>query len=195
MKLSLRKAHKLRKAIEARLAKQRLETTFELSSLDPEHAKDPAKVLEGATASLVKQVEEAELLSEILSTLRASIGRANVEKGIDDLLARSAELDRRIKLWEGIANAERLAEGADQLRARLDRNKRLFESAEARYGTEDTVSASVITESLRAQAADKVVALKRSREEIDDQRLEANASASVEIAEDDTTFLKSVRLV
>ena len=199
VQITVRKAHKIRKEIETVLAARRIPVSVALSGLDARHLADPAGAVTHARDSgTVSGIEDFIRLSGILSGLRIAIGRTNFASptGVDALLARIADVDRRIKMWKQVEAGD-VPDTDEVVAAKLRRAKTRSESPETRrYGEEDPeITVSLVDVALRARCADALRDLKRTREALDDERLAANAREHVEIADGDVLFLEGQQIV
>lgn len=202
MQLTLRKAHKLRKEIEAALASRTPVVSVALNALDLSHVKAPQDYIQAAIDDLLLAGNrDFQTLSSVLTSIRIAIGKANASSSaqVDVKLAQAADIDRRSKFWNKIATAT-VMENSSVTSERLARARRSDETPSERGfrmggGSETTLSVSIVSSEMRKEASEKVMALKREREALDDSRLEANARETIEIADEDVAFLREQRIL
>lgn len=195
VKMSLKRALKLRKELEARVTKIELPTTMQLSLLVEGNVANPAEALTAGTSALSKKVDEYISLSRILAGLRVSIATANVTNDIEHALARAAHTTRIMSVYKKLASSSIVPD--EQVSAEVNYAVQALQTQSSPgYGRpERTITLSVVPQWLRDAAADKYVAAKRSLEEVEDSRTGKNASVQIEIAEDDATLLRQLGII
>ena len=191
MHLPLRKALKLRKQLETALARVDLPLSVELSVLVLANRENPQDAVAEGVKALVARKERQVRLLGILRDLRIAIARENVEAGIDGFLARAADLDRRIAMEKAVVEAARFP-GEEHLRGEVVLVHDALRAGDRHgYGEPSrTVTASVVTQELRSEAARNLVALRAEREAVEDERTAANAGRRIEIADGDVELLR-----
>ena len=107
MQINLKRALKLRKELEATLAKVDLPSTGSINLLIEAQRTNPANMVVLAQAVYANKVAEYVKLSHILADLRIKLDEANISSGIHRILAEVADLDRRIGIYKKVV-AERV---------------------------------------------------------------------------------------
>ncbi len=195
MRLSLRKALKLRKELEVMLAKPDLPLSVDISVLVAANRETPLVPLEAGAATLAERRERQRRLSLILRDLRVAISRENVASDVEQMLADAAHLDRCIAMAKAVAEAEE-APGEEHLSGEVKLTHDALHATERRGYSEPsrTVTASVVTAAMRAAAREELAELRRVREQVEERRLAANAGRGIEIAEEEAAILREVGL-
>ncbi|WP_439357896.1 hypothetical protein [Bradyrhizobium sp. DASA03007] len=192
MKISLKRALKLRKELEALVAKVDLPTAVQVSLLVDANLTDPTAALKPGAEALIKRVEEYQKLSEILAVVRTKIAKANIESDVEQYLAEAAHATRMIALYRKLASAGVTPE-IDQLTAELSYSKQALTGQSAGYGRpERAVNVSVVLPELRDKASESVTGWKRLLETLEDSRTGKNASVQIEIADEDSQLLRQL---
>lgn len=198
MKVNLRKAQKLRKAIEATLAGFSLTTTIGIDVDDAAVASNPAEFITAGRDQLKQQMGRHKALSAALARLRINIARKNFESGIDEILAKSAEIDSSIRLLNGISQPGRdsIEAVATKIKRRQAALARTDEDSQASYrGNSSVFNVTVIDQALADEVSSIIVGLRRAKEELDDRRFEINGCSFIEIGEDDVNVLRDMKIV
>lgn len=193
MKITLKRALKLRKEIEANLSKIELPTTTTVSLLIDTNI---ATAIEAGAAKLDFKVEEYFDLSATLGSIRVQMATMNLSCGIENILADIADIDRRIAIYRKLASAN-VTPSEALLTAELAMAKKALESPEeARYGRPvREVAISVIYEGTREEALKTIANLKRERESKEDERAAKNASMTIEIGDGYAALLRKLGLL
>lgn len=195
MKITLKRALKLRKELEAHLQKIELPTSVAVSLLIEGNITNPEAALKPGTDALIDRVDAYLRLSQVLAVLRSSIARANVENGIEDTLAQAAHHTRAMAIYKKLSSAG-VTPAAEQLKAELAFSQQSLQNKELGYGRPDrSVNVSVVPPELREKAAEHYTTYKRSLEALEDQRTGTNASVKIEIAEGDAELLQQQGLI
>ena len=195
MRVTLKKALKLRKALEALIAKPEIKTDVEISIFGPSGAAPDDKAIladiEQARVKTRENGEEHANLSRILRDLRIAIVRANVEFGVDEALASEAHIDRQIAALKPIADATETVpvhQIAGEIALALKATK--SDDPLSRYrGAQKTVMSGIVDAETKRDAGRAIAALKREKEKFEDARTAANAGRQIEIAEGDAKVL------
>jgi hypothetical protein len=189
--ISLKRALKLRKELEATLSRINLPATVSLSLLVP----NPAADIAPANKALWDAIDDASHLSKILATLRKRLTDANVAHGIEDILADMAHIDRQIAINQKLASLKITPDEAE-LRAEIELSKKEMSDTQNGYGRrERTIQVSVVNDSIVVGAKHGLIALKRKKIELEDERAAINASNKITIDEDDAAVLRDAGLI
>ncbi|MGJ4945131.1 hypothetical protein ACQR1W_31535 [Bradyrhizobium sp. HKCCYLS1011] len=196
MKISLKRALKLRKELEAVLAKIELPSNVSLSLLIQQNVDDPSTVLAPGTRALTEKIDIYMALSVVLANLRVGIARANVEQGIENALAQAAHHTRVMAILKKLMAAG-TTPSEEQLKAELGYSLQALQNPErAGYGgASRAVNVSVVLPELQKKAAEGYLETKRSLEAIEDNRTGLNSSVHLEIAEGDANLLRQQGLI
>jgi hypothetical protein len=196
MQLPLRKALRLRKQLETALVKVDLPLTADLPVLVAANRDRPEAAVAAGAGDLEARLLRQERLSGILRDLRIAIARENVARGVDELLARSAHVERLIALNKAVADAEPTPV-AEQLVGEMGLAHDALKAVDRRGYDEPArkVTVSVVGAAMREGARARLATLRREREEIEDARLEANAGRGIEIAEADVEVLRDAGIL
>lgn len=193
MQITLKKALKVRKTLEAELAKTALPVEVSVSVLDKAVRADPMGSIATAGDALLKRFRELERMSEILWRLRGAIAVANAAAGIESNLAKIADIDRMVALHKQIAGAA-TAVSADEAKEQIElAHARLQDKETMHYGVDrKTVALAVVDPNLKSASEDRIKSLRRDKEALEDERGAINARTTIEIAEEDAGFLREV---
>jgi hypothetical protein len=191
--ISLTKALKLRKAIEAVVNKPVLKTSAKISVLVAGSADAPQAAVDRETAVLAAETSALDRLVDVLAKLRIATARANVEYGIESLLAHRAAIDRKLGLVGQLAGADPTP-SEEEMRALVKLALKDLDNPQS-FHRETTITFSAVTAEAKAAAESRRAALLRDREGFDEARVAANAEAKIEIADDDAVFLRERGLI
>lgn len=196
MKINLRKALKLRKSIEATLGSPAVNSQISVSVDDQSVVDDPGTKIQAAREALKATIEQHIALSDILARLRVSIAQANAVAGVEELLARSAKIDRNINLLKTISvpsdeTAETVKNKIRRVHASLERGDR------DRYSAPSPIVSgiNVVDQDLASDSAARIARLRREKEEVDEARMATNAGHFIEIGEDDEKLLRDLNII
>jgi hypothetical protein len=198
--LNLRKALSLKKKLEAKIKAANIGEPNVFIDLDDAAAQaDLPAFLAKAETAHIALVEEQVRLSLILSSLRKRISAANIEHGIDPLLADVNHIERQIELYKALASVEPV--NAELVKAKLERKQRESSAVQQvpayahMRGQDGGMRVGPLGEDRIKSAKATLVALRLEKEALEDKRLAANATGTVEIGDDDVEFLKGLGIV
>lgn len=192
VKLSLKRALKLRKELEALVAKVELPTAVQISLLVDA---DPTVALKPGIEALVKRIEEYEKLSVLLAVIRTKIAKANIENSIENYLAEAAHATRMMSVYRKLATTG-VTPPVEQITAEMALSKQALQGQSPGYGRpERTINVSVVVPELRDKAAASVIGWKRLLETLEDQRTGKNASVQIEIADEEGQLLQQLGIL
>ncbi|WP_315782273.1 hypothetical protein [Bradyrhizobium sp. SZCCHNPS1003] len=195
MKISLKRALKLRKELEAMLSKIELPTSVSVSLLIQQNVDEPAAMVIGpGVRALTQRIDEYMALSLVLANLRQAIAKANVEQGVEAALAQAAHHNRVMAILKKLASAG-VTPAEEQLKAELAYSLSAMQSPERGYGANRAVNVSVVLPELRDKAAAGYIEAKRSLEAIEDNRAGLNAAVHLELAEGDANLVRQTGLI
>lgn len=193
MKISLKRALKLRKELEALVAKVELPTAVQISLLVDT---DPAAAIKPGVEALVDRVNEYEKLSVLLAVVRTKIARANVDNSIENHLAEAAHATRMISVYRKLATIG-VTPSPEHIAAEVSFSKQALQGGQSTgYSRPDrAINISVVVPELRDRAAASVIEWKRLLETLEDQRTGKNASVHIEIAEEEGQLLQQLGIL
>jgi trans-aconitate methyltransferase len=196
MKISVKRALKLRKELEAMLTKVEFPIQGRLSLLVPNNISSPMREIMKATASLADRLKEYEDLSAMLATIRIAIAKANVDR-VETILATMAHIDRRVVMLKKIASAAPTPP-EEELKANVDYHANQLRAVDGRsYGGSagQTLTFSAISPQMVNDATEELIRLKRERADLEDTRAGANASTQIEIDDDRGELLRKLGMI
>jgi hypothetical protein len=188
MKLSLRKVNALQNAIQDHIKTIDVKTSVSLNEFQSSTVE-----LSVARNTLVANDAKRAKLTQVLYSIRAQVGRANVESGVSDLLADAAYIDKRLSHLKGLTESK-VVEANEVIEGKLDKI-RTQEKASRMYGYGDTVDTGVLTaeqiEGYKAEMRD----LKKQKQGINDKVLELNVRTEIELSAETVSVLTAESLV
>lgn len=193
MKFTVTKALRLRSAIEEKLKSYDLKATVELDVDSKRVQNGPADVIAEAAAGLSVRLETFARLSALLAKVRIAITKANVESGVEEILAQQGNIDRQIAKLKQLVAAPRV--DLDSVDNKITRRLQSLKSPSPQagyYGSsaeKATLSINTVTETVAIELEKQLVDLRRTKAELEDSRTVANARADIEIGDDDHRLL------
>lgn len=196
MKISLKRALKLRKELEALLAKIDLPTSVSVSLLIDSNTSDPAGAIKPGTEALVKRMDQYIGLSGVLAVLRYGITKANLESGVEAALAQAAHTTRVMAIYKKVMSAGVLPP-IEQVQAEMNfAVQALANPTPGGYGRPDrALTVSTVLPEIREKVSEQYLDAKRNLEKIEDNRSGRNASVEIEIADGDAELLRQQGLI
>lgn len=191
MKVTLRKANTIQNSIND--AVKGLEFKTEVTVNEFQSAEDE---ISKVAAELKANINRRENLQLALYEIRKAVGSANHAASIDSRLADVANLEKSIQFYTGLAG-KTVRESEVVVAGKLDkiRNDKGENSRRSIYGYTDTVSTSVLTQA-DINGFRKVVAdLKKQKQRLQDEILEANVRTEVALSEQTVTTLTAEGLI
>lgn len=175
MNVTLRKASVLQNAINDAIRSIDVKSEVSLN----EFVDAEAEVVRAATDAK-SNIVRRDALHQALYDIRRVVARANHESGVNDKLTDVAEVEKQIQFYTGLAGKE-VRQSADVVAGKL---RKIAESKTERiYGYSDTVSTSVFTAEDIAGFKKIVSDLKKNKQKVQDQILEANVRNEVSLSE------------
>ncbi|BCJ91807.1 hypothetical protein IZ6_25420 [Terrihabitans soli] len=175
MQITLKRALKLRKEIEATLAAAKLETRASFSLLVPKVQTDLEDVIKLTQGELIAKARRLIELSTVLRVLRIDISQANANAGVDTLLAEIADRERVMKLLKSITDAAPMA-SIEQLTATKDRAVKKLDDPD--YSS-DSLATNLVDDTIREELSKEILSLKRTKETLEDERAALNGSTRI----------------
>jgi uncharacterized protein YdcH (DUF465 family) len=189
MNISLRKASAIQNNITETIRDIEIKTTVDLNEFQ-----DVAAELQTATNTLFINDSRRQRLLMALYNIRALVGTANAQSGIDMKLATAAFVDKRVaQLGELAANKPVMDLAV--INGKLDKIRNRKEDARSIYGRDETVSTSVISEDQLRQIKTEIQNLKKQKQKLNDEVLELNIKTEIPLSEDVVKTLTEEGLV
>lgn len=191
MNITLRKANVVQASINDAVKNIKVELTVELTEFV-----DVEQALEKANHNLMANDQRRQHLTMALYNIRALVGAANAQNGIDTNLAKAAFIDKRIGQLEQLATAAETT-ALEIIKGKLDKIKNdKGEGSRSRiYGYSDTVSTSVLSKAQIDQAKSEILALKKQKQKINDEVLELNIKTEIPLSEEVVATLTAEGLI
>ena len=180
MKINLRKANALAKALQAEAHKQTLPTTAAISIYRIDGFD---KVVAEVGETLRTNLETATALTRGAYALRGLLGKAFQTSGIDDLLTEKALLDAEEKLISKVIDKDHAwasASTVDLASPRLTAMKAAFDDPSVRSYSKDALDVRVPEEAF-AGLEDRLRDIRRRKSQIADDLLAANTNNTIDV--------------
>jgi hypothetical protein len=188
MNITLRKANAVQNSILETIKSIKIETSVNINEFQ-----DPEAELQKANDELFANDRRRQALLLAYYNIRGLVGAANAQNGIDVNLTKAAFIDKRIAQLAEIANTEAFTD-VEVIKGRLDKIKN-SESKSRIYGYDDNVSTSVVAKEQIKQAKAEIQNLKKQKQKINDEVLEANIKTEVPLSEDVVATLTAEGLI
>ena len=191
MNITLRKANAVQHSITEAIKNIKIDLTVEINEFQ-----SVEDVITKANSTLVENDGRRQKLTMALYNIRALVGTANTDSGIDTALAKAAFIDKRIGQLEELAKATEIT-ALDVIKGKLDkiRNDKSESTRSRIYGYSDTVTTGVLGLEQIAQAKAEVLSLKKQKQKINDEVLELNIKTEIPLTEDVVAVLQAEALI
>ena len=192
MKITLRKASALQTAIQEAVKNIEVTVKVELNEFER-----PDVALATANMKLIAADQRRVALTKALYVVRAQVGTANAECGINERLAKAAYVDKRIGQLTVLIGAEALQDNMAVIEGKLEKLK-APETANSRrsiYGYSDTVSTGVLSQAQVDAFKAEQLALKKDKQKLNDEVLELNVRTEIALSDETVAVLTSEGLV
>ena len=190
MNITLRKANAIQNSINDTIKNIKIDLNVELNEFQ-----DAEQVIARANQELMINDSRRQKLTMALYNIRALIGTANVNSGIDTDLAKAAFIDKRIAQLQEFTAAKAITD-MDVIKGKLEKIKSLKDEARSRvFGYGDTVNTSVLTRAQIEQAENEILTLKKQKQKINDEILELNIKTEIPLTDDIVNILQSEGLI
>jgi hypothetical protein len=191
MNITLRKASAIQNSINDAVKSIKVELTVELNEFV-----NVESALAKANSDLVANDGRRQRLTMALYNIRALVGTANAQSGIDTNLAKAAFIDKRIGQLEQLASATEITD-LDVIKGKLEKikNDKGETSRRSIYGYSDTVSTSVLSKAQIDQAKAEILNLKKQKQKLNDEILELNIKTEIPLSEDVVATLQAEGLI
>jgi hypothetical protein len=192
MKITLRKASALQTAIQE--AVKNIDVTVKVELNEFENAET---ALATANVKLITADQRRTALTKVLYVIRAQVGTANAQCGINDRLTTAAYVDKRISQLTAFVSAEAVQDNMLVINGKIDKLKadKGENSRRSIYGYSNTVGTGVLTsEQVTAFKAEQL-ALKKDKQKLNDEVLELNVRTEIALSDETVAVLTSEGLV
>jgi hypothetical protein len=191
MNITLRKASAIQNSINDAVKSIKVELTVELNEFV-----NVETALAKANSDMVANDGRRQRLTMALYNIRALVGTANAQSGIDTNLAKAAFIDKRIGQLEELAKATEITD-LDVIKGKLDKikNDKGETSRRSIYGYSDTVSTSVISKAQIDQAKAEILNLKKQKQKLNDEILELNIKTEIPLSDEVVASLQAEGLI
>jgi uncharacterized protein YdcH (DUF465 family) len=192
MNISLRKASAIQASINDAIKSIKIDVTIELNefqNVETELAK--------ANNTLFANDARRQKLLLALYNIRALVGTANAQSGIDSKLATAAFVDKRVGQLEELGTATVVTDLA-VINGKLEKIKNDKSETSRRssiYGYSDTVSTSVVGQEQLDQIKAEIKHLKKQKQKLNDEILELNIKTEVPLSDEVVATLQAEGLI
>jgi hypothetical protein len=177
MKITLRKASALQASIQEAIKNIDIAVKTELNEFEDVRTK-----LDASNATLIKNDQRRASLTACLYDIRSLVGGANALNGINDRLAKSAYIDKRIGQLATLTGADTVQESMSVIIGKVEKLKVPDTNGRrSLYGYSDTVSTGVLSAEQVAQFKAQALDLKKSKQKLNDEVLELNVRTEIEL--------------
>ena len=190
MNISLRKANAIQTAINDAIRSIKITTRAEINEFQ-----DAKTEMVTANNTLFANDARRQKLLMALYNIRALVGSANVQSGIDTKLATAAFIDKRIGQLEELSGSDVVSD-ITVVEGKLEKIRNRKEDSRASlYGRDDTVTTGVISREQMDQITAEIKNLKKQKQKINDEVLELNIKTEVPLSEDVVATLTAEGLI
>jgi len=192
MKITLRKASALQNAIQEAVKNIDITVKVELNEFEL-----PGTALSTANLKLISADQRRTSLTKALYTIRAQVGTANAECGINERLAKAAYVDKRIGQLTVLVSTEAVQDNMLVINGKVEKLKadKGENSRRSIYGYSDTVSTGVLTQAQVDEFKAEQLALKKDKQKLNDEVLELNVRTEIALSDETVAVLTSEGLV
>jgi hypothetical protein len=185
MQISLRKAS----AIQAEIRKIINAINLNVNTSVTEFTPSINYAIKEAKVEFFALVNRKEQLTETLFNIRALVGRANTQAGVNDLLTQIEHINSRIAIREILASSA-VSKTIDELTARVDKSKSTNLTAETPYYRDGFIETTVLNKFDIEAANNKLKELKRTKQDLQDNLLKVNVETNITLSDQDVSTLK-----
>jgi hypothetical protein len=192
MQINLRKASAIQAEIRKAINGVKVEQNVSVS----EFTTDVEAAIGKAELEFRQAIERKEALNKALFQIRAAVGRANVESGINDVLADIQLIDALIALKSTVASAA-LRKDVTEINARIVKFKQAPSNDRlALYGDRyNNIESGVVSEAAANAAKAELKILKRDRQGLNDKLLQLNVNTLIQLSDPTKLILQEEGLV
>lgn len=156
---------------------------------------DPETELQKANDLLFANDRRRQALLLAYYNIRGLVGAANAQNGIDVNLTKSAFIDKRIQQLVEIAESTVYTDLA-VINGKLNKVRNQVEDSRSRvYGYSDTVLTTVVSQEQIDQAKTEIQNLKKQKQKLNDEILEANIKTEIPLSDDVVKTLSDEGLI
>jgi hypothetical protein len=192
MQINLRKASAIQAEIRKAINGVKVEQNVSVS----EFTTDVEAAIGKAELEFRQAIERKEALNKALFQIRAAVGRANAESGINDVLADIQLIDAQIALKSTVVSAP-LRKDVTEINARIVKFKQAPSNDRlALYGDRyNNIESGVVSEAAQAAAKAELKILKRDRQGLNDKLLQLNVNTLIQLSDPTKLTLQEEGLV
>jgi hypothetical protein len=179
MNITLRKANAVQNSINEAIRSIEIKTVIDLNEFQ-----DVTAELQNANNTLFTNDSRRQKLLMALYNIRALVGTANAQSGIDMKLATAAFIDKRVAQLSELSSNKAVMD-LSVINGKLEKiRNRKDDSRASLYGRDETVSTSVIGEDQLKQIKAEIQNLKKQKQKINDEVLELNIKTEIPLSDD-----------
>jgi hypothetical protein len=192
MNITLRKASALQNAIQEAIRTIEITVKVELNEFE-----SPDVALTDANHKLVTNDQRRNALTKVLYGIRAQVGQSNALNGINEALAKSAYIDKRVGQLAALTSADAVQDNMVVITGKIDKLKSDKSDTNRRglYGYSDTVSTGVLASAQVTAFKDELLALKKDKQKLNDQVLELNVRTEITLGDHAVQLLTQEGLI
>jgi ATP/maltotriose-dependent transcriptional regulator MalT len=192
MKITLRKASALQTAIQE--AVKNIDVTVKVELNEFENAET---ALATANAKLIKNDQRRTALTKVLYVIRAQVGTANAECGINERLAKAAYVDKRIGQLTALVGSEAVQDSMVVINGKIEKLKtdKSETSRRSLYGYSDTVGTGVLAQAQVDAFKAEQLTLKKDKQKLNDEVLELNVRTEIVVSDEAVAVLTQEGLI
>jgi hypothetical protein len=192
MQINLRKASAIQAEIRKAISNVKVQQTVTVS----EFTADVEAAMTKGELEFRQAIERKEALNKALFQIRAAVGRANVESGINDVLADIQLIDAQISLKSTVASAD-VRKDVSEINARIVKLKQAPNTDRlSLYGDRyNNIESGVVSESAINAAKAELKMLKRDRQGLNDKLLQLNVNTLIQLSDPTKLTLQEEGLV
>jgi hypothetical protein len=192
MKITLRKASALQNSIQEAVKNIDITVKVELNEFER-----PDVALETANLKLISADQRRTALTKVLYVVRAQVGTANAECGINERLAKAAYVDKRIGQLTALVSSDAVQDSMLVINGKVEKLKadKGENSRRSLYGYSDTVSTGVLSQAQVDAFKAEQLALKKDKQKLNDEVLELNVRTEIALSDETVAVLTSEGLV
>jgi uncharacterized protein YdcH (DUF465 family) len=191
MKITLRKANALQKAIQDIMNSVEVTPRININEFQ-----DPVEAINTAARKLLdNDVRRSDLLMALF-TIRTLTGTMNSNSGISMRLSHAAYLDKRIAQLQPLVASSAEVENIAVVSGKLDKiRNRPADSRASIYGHHDEVDTGVLSVEQVENIRNVISELKKQKQQVNDEVLELNVRTEFELTDEVEAVLQREKLV
>lgn len=189
MKITLRKANALQNSINEALRHIDVKVKVSLNEFQ-----DAEGLIAVSAAEAKKNLDRKVSLTNALYSIRGAVGSRNSSAGVDEKLTEVARVEKQIQLYSAYLGSE-VREAPAVIAGKLEKIRNSKDERRSIYGYSDTVDTSVFTAEDVAGFKSVVATLKKQKQTLQDEVLEANVRNEITLSDETVKTLVSEGLV